>query len=193
MGTSFVFYIKLYNQVFNSSLYQNYCYIKPRPRPSISPSSSAPLRQLEPPDRPIHGRFLNYQQAAWGSAWGLGICLEIVWGSPVDRLDIVCGSVWGSVWGSGGSAGLSGELLENCLSGLAWSAVPGKNKWFYNYVGGGTVGHSLVFPEEKKLNERQAALVSWQALVWGSVPGSVWPDLSGELSGKPSRELSEES
>ena len=52
------------------------------------------------------------------SAWGLGICLEIVWGSPVDRLDIhrlwiglglglgigprIClaRSVWGTVWGT---------------------------------------------------------------------------------------------
>ena len=96
------------------------------------------------------------------------------------------------IWGR--SAGLSGELLENCLSGLAWSAVfLGKMDGFTITWVGGTVGHSFVFPEEKRFNERQAALVSWQALVWGSVPGSVWPDLSGELSGEPSRELAEES
>ena len=78
------------------------------------------------------------------------------------------------IWG--GSAGLSGELLENCLSGLAGSEVfLGKMDGFTITWVGGTVGHSFVFPEEKQFNERQAALVSWQALSYNLVDEACHP------------------
>ena len=44
------------------------------------------------------------------------------------------------IWG--GSAGLSGELLENCLGLLGLKSSSRKNDWFYNYVGGGYRGFS---------------------------------------------------